>query len=76
MNCSISTRMPLPTARNAVPMAEVVLPFPGPVFTNLLLAAPVWLQMIHLLLADTVWISLVLLGAQMLSPKAIPSPRR
>src|SRR5215471_3373189 len=33
MNCSISTRMPLPTARNAVPMAAVVLPFPGPVFT-------------------------------------------
>src|SRR5215469_2620077 len=25
--------MPLPTARNAVPMAAVVLPFPGPVFT-------------------------------------------
>src|SRR5271165_224842 len=25
--------MPLPTARNAVPMAAVVLPLPGPVFT-------------------------------------------
>src|SRR4051812_40956585 len=29
----MSTFMPLPTARKAVPMAAVVLPFPGPVFT-------------------------------------------
>src|SRR5579884_4169252 len=29
----MSTRMPLPTARSAVPMAAVVLPLPGPVFT-------------------------------------------
>src|SRR5579863_9010654 len=27
----MSTRMPLPTARRAVPMAAVVLPLPGPV---------------------------------------------
>jgi heme A synthase len=31
--------------------------------TNLLLLAPVWMQMIHLLLADLLWISLVLLVA-------------
>jgi len=42
---------------------------------NLLLAAPVWLQMIHLLLADMLWISLVLMSAerivgQALSPNA------
>jgi heme A synthase len=30
---------------------------------NLLLLAPVWLQLIHLLLADLVWIALVLLAA-------------
>jgi len=36
---------------------------------NLLLAAPVWLQMIHLLLADILWISLVLLAAKV--PSAI-----
>jgi hypothetical protein len=30
---------------------------------NLVLLAPVWMQIIHLLLADLVWISLVLLGA-------------
>ena len=33
MNCNIKTFMPLPTARSAVPMAAVVLPLPGPVFT-------------------------------------------
>ncbi len=31
--------------------------------TNLLLLAPVWMQMLHLLLADLLWISLVLLCA-------------
>jgi heme A synthase len=30
---------------------------------NLLLSAPVWMQMVHLLLADALWISLVLLCA-------------
>lgn len=29
----MSTRIPLPTARKAVPMAAVVLPLPGPVLT-------------------------------------------
>src|SRR5438876_1501413 len=32
-NCSMSTRIPCPTARNAVPIAAVVFPLPGPVFT-------------------------------------------
>ncbi len=35
--------------------------------TNVLLLAPVWMQIVHLLLADGVWIALVLLGAQTLS---------
>ena len=30
----MSTRMPLPTARNAVPRAAVVLPLPGPVLIS------------------------------------------
>jgi heme A synthase len=34
--------------------------------TNLLLRAPVWMQMLHLLLADALWISLVLLCAGIL----------
>ncbi|HEX3130218.1 MAG TPA: COX15/CtaA family protein [Thermoanaerobaculia bacterium] len=35
--------------------------------TNVILLAPVWMQIIHLLLADLLWISAVLLGAQSLS---------
>src|SRR5580693_10230774 len=33
INCTISTRSPCPTARNAVPKAQVVFPLPGPVYT-------------------------------------------
>jgi heme A synthase len=32
--------------------------------TNVLLLAPVWMQVVHLFLADTVWISYILLAAQ------------
>jgi heme A synthase len=35
---------------------------------NLLLLAPAWMQLIHLLLADLLWISLVLLCAETLAP--------
>jgi len=34
---------------------------------NLALLAPVWMQLVHLLLADLVWIALVLLAASMLA---------
>lgn len=34
---------------------------------NLLLLAPVWMQMVHLLFADLVWVALILLCAQMMS---------
>ncbi len=40
-------------------------------FINVLLLAPVWMQIVHLLLADLVWISLVLLSA---SVAAVPVP--
>jgi heme A synthase len=36
-------------------------------FLNIYLRAPVWLQLVHLLLADLVWIALVLLAASALS---------
>ena len=39
---------------------------------NLLLLAPVWMQIVHLLLADLVWISLVLLCAGMLEDRIKP----
>ena len=35
---------------------------------NLVLLAPVWLQMAHLLIADLLWITLVLLCASVLAP--------
>ncbi len=38
---------------------------------NLLLSAPVWMQMVHLLLADALWISLVLLCAGTLEPDGV-----
>ena len=38
---------------------------------NLVLLAPVWMQIVHLLLADAVWIALVLLAARTL---ALASP--
>ncbi|MES1243992.1 MAG: COX15/CtaA family protein [Acidobacteriota bacterium] len=35
--------------------------------TNVILLAPVWMQIVHLLLADLLWISAVLLGARVLA---------
>jgi heme a synthase len=43
--------------------------------TNVLLLAPIWMQLVHLLLADCVWISLVLLGAQTLRAKPAAAGR-
>lgn len=40
--------------------------------TNLLLLAPVWLQMLHLLTADVLWISFVLLWAEVRSLCRVP----
>jgi cytochrome c oxidase assembly protein subunit 15 len=37
---------------------------------NVLLLAPVWLQLVHLLVADLLWISVVLLGAAVLAGRA------
>jgi heme A synthase len=37
---------------------------------NLLLHAPIWLQLVHLLLSDLVWIALVLLGCSALQQPA------
>jgi heme A synthase len=36
---------------------------------NLLLLAPLWLQIFHLLLAYSLWITLVMLCASMLTPE-------
>ncbi|MGH8638831.1 MAG: COX15/CtaA family protein, partial [Burkholderiales bacterium] len=34
---------------------------------NVALLAPVWLQLVHLLIADLIWIAFVLLGAEALA---------
>ena len=40
---------------------------------NVLLLAPVWMQMVHLLVADALWIAFVLLGARVLArPEPVP----
>jgi cytochrome c oxidase assembly protein subunit 15 len=40
---------------------------------NVLLLAPVWLQLVHLVAADALWIALVLLAAASLAPGAAPA---
>jgi heme a synthase len=41
---------------------------------NLALLAPVWLQLVHLLVADLAWIALVLLAAASLAPGRVDAP--
>ncbi len=40
---------------------------------NVLLLAPVWLQLAHLLVADGLWLALVLLAAAALAPATVPA---
>ena len=40
---------------------------------NVLLLAPIWLQLVHLLLADLLWVTLVLLVAALLDAEALPA---
>jgi heme A synthase len=44
-------------------------------FLNVLLLAPVWLQLTHLLIADLLWIAIVLLGASVLAARAPAAAR-
>ncbi len=52
-------------------LTALVLAQLGAGLLNLYLLAPVWLQLIHLLLADLTWLALVLLTGTALSEKAI-----
>ena len=46
-------------------------------FVNVLLLAPIWMQMVHLLLADVLWIGFVVLAASTLAtPRATTQPAR
>lgn len=42
-------------------------------FLNVLLLAPMWMQLVHLLLADLLWVNLILLSASVLSGDTMPS---
>lgn len=45
-------------------------------FLNLILNAPIWMQIVHLFLADLLWINLILLSAAALGqPLSVPSVR-
>jgi heme A synthase len=81
---TISSLRPVPAARRlAWTLTALVLVQIGAGFLNVVLLAPLWLQIIHLALAASVWITLVLLGAaafsaqeapaQVLSPRATPA---
>ena len=43
---------------------------------NLLLLAPVWMQIVHLLVADLLWIAFVMLGARTLAAEPVLAGRR
>jgi len=51
---------------SALLMAIVVVQLAAGV-TNILLLAPIWMQLVHLLLSDLVWISFILFGATTLA---------
>jgi heme A synthase len=61
----------------AVVLAALVLLQLSAGLINVVLLAPTWMQIVHLLLADLVWIGLVLFSAEALAdrpPQAVPSP--
>ncbi|MBI4672162.1 MAG: COX15/CtaA family protein [Chloroflexi bacterium] len=49
----------------------IVQPIVG--VTNILLLAPIWMQIVHLLLADLLWITLILYGASFLAAETTPT---
>ena len=61
-----------PRARRAIIALVLVEVCAG--FVNLWLLAPVWMQLVHLLLADLLWIAVVLLSASVLATRASGSP--
>ena len=64
----VAARRPGPTTRwLAVALIGLLLIQLGAGFLNIYLRAPVWLQLVHLLLADLVWIALILLYTAALS---------
>lgn len=62
--------------RFALGLGGLVLVQVGAGFANLVLLAPTWLQIVHLLLADFLWISLVLLACTSLASSTAHAAER
>ncbi len=66
-----STLRPSPELRRvAIVLCALFLAQVAGGFLNLLLLAPTWMQIVHLLMADLVWIALVMLTASALAAKS------
>ena len=61
---------PMPNVRLARLVSAIALGQIALGFFNVIMLAPVWLQLAHLLAADGLWIGLVLLGATALTDRA------
>jgi heme A synthase len=59
-----------PRAVSAIALGQIALGF-----LNVVLLAPVWLQLMHLLMADALWIGFVLLGANALTVRRAGTAR-
>ena len=69
-----AVRLPVPGDRAGLRLARLVAALVAVQLAaglvNVIMLAPVWLQMVHLVLADAVWIAFVLLGARALAAPA------
>jgi heme A synthase len=66
---------PAPNARGVRIVTGIALGQIALGFFNVIMLAPVWLQLAHLLVADTLWIGFVLLGASTLTDRAAAPAR-
>ena len=79
LRAAIPARRPSPSVRRLANLTGALVAVQlGAGVVNLALLAPVWMQLVHLLLADLLWISLVLLSAAALGdgPHLLRSRRR
>ena len=60
-----------PSARLGAAVAMLALVQVAGGLLNVLLLAPVWMQIVHLLIADALWISYVLMGAALLGDREL-----
>lgn len=66
------TQLPRSKASSLMPWLVFAMLISGVV--NVLLGVPVWMQLVHLLLADALWVAFVWTTAVALQPSEVPSP--